>query len=196
MSTSLSEILLPLLITYGPPMLGLFLLLGAAGLPLPGSLLVIATGAFVRQGFLDWPFSAAIALAGAVLGDSIGFGLGYHARSWAENRFGGSPTWQTATQAFEKGGSQAVFLTRFLITAAAVPVNLIAGSSDYSYRRFLVFALLGETVWVFGYGGLGYLFGSEWELVSTFLSDFGGLVLGLALLVGALMYWRRQQTRE
>jgi membrane protein DedA with SNARE-associated domain len=76
----------------------------------------------------------------------------------------------------------AVYLTRFLITALAVPTNLIAGGSGIQFRRFLLYDSLGELTWVILYGGLGYLFGSQWELVSDFISNFGGLILGVVVL--------------
>jgi LPXTG-motif cell wall-anchored protein len=86
----------------------------------------------------------------------------------------------------------AVFLTRFLLTAIALPVNLMAGSSC-KFRRFLVTVIAGEAVWIIVYGGLGYLFGSQWELISQFLSDFGGLALGLAMLGGGVYYFMRKR---
>jgi membrane protein DedA with SNARE-associated domain len=76
----------------------------------------------------------------------------------------------------------AVFWTRFLITGIAVPVNLIAGTSGFGFRRFFFYDLLGETIWIFGYGGLGYLFGTQWEVISDLLSNVSGLILGLILL--------------
>ncbi len=51
---NLSELFLTGMITYGPPALGLALLLGALGLPLPGTFFVLAAGAFIRQGAIDW----------------------------------------------------------------------------------------------------------------------------------------------
>ena len=39
-------------------------------------------------------------------------------------------------------------------------------------------------MWVLLYGGLGYIFGSQWELVSQYLSSFGGW-LALLLVIGA-----------
>jgi hypothetical protein len=39
---------------------------------------------------------------------------------------------------------------------------------------------------------LGYLFGSQWELVSEFISSFGGLTLGLVILGAGLWLWTRR----
>ena len=54
---------------YGPWVLGLALLLGAGGLPVPIGLLVLAAGGMARQGLLDWPAAVAASLVGVVLGD-------------------------------------------------------------------------------------------------------------------------------
>ena len=56
---------------------------------------------------------------------------------------------------------------------------------------------LGEFTWIILYGGLGYLFGSQWELVSDFISNFGGLILGIVILgVGAWLGLRRRRVIE
>ena len=80
----------------------------------------------------------------------------------------------------------AIYLTRFLVTALAIPTNLIAGGSGIRFRRFMTYDSLGELTWIILYGGLGYWFGSQWELVSTFISNFGGLMLGLLILVSGV----------
>jgi membrane-associated protein len=178
----MSEYLLTQIINYGAPLFGLILFLAALGIPLPASLLLIAAGAFSQQGFLDWLSIAVFGFLGAVLGDAISFGMGFYAKNWVSKRFEGSPTWKSARDTFDSQAGMAVYLTRFLITALAVPTNLIAGGSGIQFRRFLLYDSLGELTWVILYGGLGYLFGSQWELVSDFISNFGGLILGVVVL--------------
>jgi membrane protein DedA with SNARE-associated domain len=74
---------------------------------------------------------------------------------------------------------------------------LIAGTSGFGIRRFFVYDVIGETVWIFGYGGLGYLFGTQWESVSNVLSNISGLSLGLVLLaIGVWLGIRRLRTIE
>jgi membrane protein DedA with SNARE-associated domain len=194
-SASLSELVLTGMLAYGAYALGLALLLGAVGLPLPGTLLLLATGAFVRQGYIDLPSALALGLAGVVLGDSVGYAVGWLAGTWAHRRYGDSSAWQSAVALVERRGWLAIYLTRFLLTPLAVPVNLIAGAGGYGYWRFLLFDVLGEATWLLLYGSVGYAVGSQWEAVSEFASNFTGLLVGLvALGVGivlALRYWRR-----
>lgn len=178
----MSEFLLTQIINYGAPILGLIVFLGALGIPFPGTIIVIAVGAFCRQGFLSWPSTGLIALSCVVLGDCLSYAMGHYAREPVLRRFRGSDRWTQAEISFQRWGGMSVLLTRFLITGIAVPVNLIAGTSNFPFRRFLLYDLSGEAIWIFGYGGLGYLFGTQWEVVSAFLSNMGGLLWGLLIL--------------
>ena len=188
----MSDFLLTSIINYGAPAFGILLFLGALGVPVGASVLVIAAGAFSQQGILNLPQAAVLGFIGVILGDVASFGIGYHARFWVDRRFGRSPAWSSAKRSFEVRAGLAIYLTRFLITALAVPTNLIAGGGGIQFRRFIIYDSLGELTWILLYGGLGYLFGSQWEVVSTFISDFGGLVLGLVLLAIGIWLARRR----
>ena len=188
----MSEFLLTQIINYGAPILGLIVFIGALGAPFPGTLIVIAVGAFCRQGFLSWPVTGLVAFICVVLGDSLSYSMGYYAREPVLRRFSASQQWAQAEKSFQNWGGMSVFLTRFLITGIALPVNLLAGTGRFPFKRFLMYDVLGEAIWIFGYGGLGYLFGTQWEVVSDFISNFGGLMLGLVVLVaGFLLAMRR-----
>lgn len=195
MTESLTELGLSLLLTYGAPALAFFLLVGAAGLPVPASLMLVAAGAFARQEFMDWRLTAFFGLTGVVLGDSLGFGIGrFITRGRLRASLEQSPRWELARKTFNNRAGSAIYFSRFLFTALAVPVNLLAGGSRYPFGKFFLFMFLGEATWVFLYGGLGYAFGSQWELVSEFLSNFGGLALGIALLAIAVSFWRKNKS--
>ena len=178
----MSDFLLTQVINYGAPLFGLILFLGALGIPIGASAVLIAAGAFTQQGILNGLLAAPLGLLCTVLGDALSFGIGYYGKDWVNSHFGNSQTWKSARESFESRAGMAVYLTRFLITALAIPTNLIAGGSGIRFRRFITYDALGELTWIALYGGLGYLFGSQWELVSNFISDFGGLVLGLVFL--------------
>ena len=183
----MSDFLLTQIINYGAPILGAIVFIGAMGAPFPATLIVIAVGAFCNQGFLAWHITGLITLACVVAGDSLSYAMGYFAREPVLRRFGKSERWGQAESTFNRWGAMSVFLTRFLITGLAVPVNLIAGTSNFGFRRFFLYDLVGETIWVFGYGGLGYLFGTQWELVGEFINNFGSLTLGLVILITGIV---------
>ncbi len=191
---SLADFFLTGLITYGPPMLGLALLLGGLGLPLPGTLFLLATGAFIRQGVMDWAATLGLGLFGVIVGDSASYAMGRLAGDRVQRRFNRSTAWRSAQDTFARRGGTAIYLTRFLLTPLAIPTNLIAGGSRYAFWRFLGYDVAGELTWIVLYGGLGYLVGSQWELISQFVSDFSGLLVGLvALGAGVYLLVRRQR---
>jgi len=192
----MSDYLLTQIINYGAPILGAIVFIGALGVPFPGTLIVIAVGAFTKQGLLPWHTTGLIALVCVVLGDNLSYAMGYYAREPVLRRFQNSERWGQAESTFNNWGGMAVVWTRFLLTGIAVPVNLIAGTSGFGIRRFFFYDLIGEAVWIFGYGGLGYLFGSQWEMVSDVLSNISGLSLGLVILgIGIWLGVRLLKTR-
>lgn len=159
--------LLPLILSYGAPLLGALLLLGAIGAPLPTTLLVVASGAFIRQGMLELD-AALIGLGCVVAGDSLSFAIGRMGHRRLEQRFHGNRAWQRAIQSFRTGGGAAIYLTRWLFTSVAVPTNLVVGGSGYRFDRFLLLDLLGELTWMAVFGGLGYWLGSGWDYSIAF----------------------------
>jgi len=172
---------------YGAPVVAGILFLSGLGIPVPGTLTVIASGAFIRQSLLDAYTTPAMGYLGTIAGDITLYCVGYFASSWIESRFGRTTAWKSAHALFEHRGGIAIFLTRWLLTAIALPITLIAGSSGYRFRKFFIFDVLGELIWVLLYGGLGYAFGSQWELISDFITNFSGFILG-ALVLGSGIY--------
>ncbi len=144
----LSDSLLTYTVTYGSPMIFVVLLISAAGIPMPGTFLVLAAGAFVRQGVLDVYTVVGFALVGAVLGDSLSYWMGRFARQFILQRFGEAPVWQKAEANLYLRGGIAIYLTRWLFTPLAIPTNLVAGSAGYSYPRFVIFVIAGEITWL------------------------------------------------
>ncbi|MEM7532730.1 MAG: DedA family protein [Chloroflexota bacterium] len=197
MSIDITTLVLGWVIDYGAPIVGLVLLLGGAGIPLPSVLVVIAAGAFIRQELLDMYTTPIIGLVCVVIGDTIVYSVGRFASQWIERRFGDNQTWQNAQEMFERRGGIAIYLSRWLITPLAVPTNLIAGSSRYRFSRFLFFDTAGEITWLAIFGGLGYSFGDQWSLITDFISNFSGLILSvLAVLVGIYLLIRYIRTPQ
>lgn len=191
----MSDYLLTQVINFGAPLVGLILFLGAIGLPVGASVVLIAAGAFSQQGILNWPLMALYGLAGAVMGDILSYGMGHYGKEWVEKRLGGSGTWIRARDSFQKRAGLAVFFTRWLVTAIAIPTNLIAGGSGFKFASFLSYDISGEVIWIVLYSGVGYLFGSQWELAYDFISNFGGLILGLVIVAAGMqqaLKWQKQ----
>jgi membrane protein DedA with SNARE-associated domain len=59
----------------------------------------------------------------------------------------------------------------------------------------MLYDSLGELTWIILYGGLGYIFSSQWELVSELISNFGGLILPPVILGAGIWLWTRRLRR-
>ena len=125
--TGLSALFLSGMLTYGIWALGLATLAGALGVPVPTSMLVIAAGALARQGVLDWQWAVALAVLGAIAGDSVSYLMGRFGARLAPQRVQCNGAWRRAQTTFERWGGLAVFLSRFLLLPLALPINLMAG---------------------------------------------------------------------
>lgn len=192
----LTDLLLNGLATYGAVTLGIALLLGALGLPLPGTLLVIAAGALARQETIDGSTALLAGLIGAVIGDSASYAMGRLGIGRFQRSLKDSAVWQSAQAQFQQRGALAVYATRCLFTPLAIPTNLIAGSSGYNFGRFLSYDVAGEFTWLVLYGALGYTFGSQWEAISEFVSDSTGYLVAAAAMGMAVYYLVHRQRRH
>jgi len=88
----------------------------------------------------------AVAAAGAIVGDSIGYEIGRHfGNALQASRLGrkvGAERWQRAETYLEAKGGRAIFAGRFVgVLRALVPA--VAGATRMPYRRFLVWNALG-----------------------------------------------------
>ena len=200
---NLSEQLLSALALYGIPMLCLVTLVSCAGAPLPVSLLLIAAGSFADHGEMDLGAILACGILCSVAGDNIGFAAG----RWGGRRFARRMAqWVSGEQQLEQAEAKArewggvgIFLTRWLFTPLGPFVNLVSGFAGYSWSRFLLWDLAGESVWVVGYVMVGKLFSRQVQEVNAMLGNASWAIF--ALMIALFLAWRlysflRKQTPE
>ncbi|MDQ2916756.1 MAG: phosphatase PAP2 family protein [Pseudomonadota bacterium] len=152
--------------------------LAVIGTIIPGSSVVFVAGALVGLRVLDpWPV-AAVAVAGAILGDGISFWLGhrYHdaiREMWPLRKF---PKLLERGQAyFAANGGKSVFLGRFLGPVRAI-VPVVAGMSDMRVSRFYTMNVLSALAWAAAHLLPGVLFGASLELAGAVSSRLVALV--------------------
>jgi undecaprenyl-diphosphatase len=191
--------LLHLIGRYGYLVVFFGVTLEGAGVPLPGETVLIAAGALVHKGVLDFGDTVFLGILGAVVGNQIGY--------WA-GRFGGRPfvlRWGRyalvtperlghAEAFFARHGGSAVFLSRFIV-GLRVFGALVAGTSRMPWGKFALYNVLGGTAWVAVAVSLGYFL---WASISPVEHWVGraSLVLVAALALALLLRWaHRRATR-
>jgi membrane protein DedA with SNARE-associated domain len=187
---AIGDEVLTALLVYGYPALGLTLLLGAIGLPLPDGLATTVAGSLAAQGRMNWIWAGTITVIASVLGDIVGYGIGHvlgrdvlerHGR-W----FGYTPARRTRVQLlFDQWGSLTVFITRTFVSYLSSVASLLAGMSHFRLSKFLTIAVFGRVIWASAYLGLGYGIGADLEAAAGFLTNLSGFLVALAVLVGS-----------
>jgi undecaprenyl-diphosphatase len=156
------------------------------GFVFPGEIAVVLGGVLASQ-HRD-PLAAMIvaAVAGAIIGDTIGYAVG---RRWGHQILRGAGKHvpfirhridehlASAGAFLQRRGGQAVFFGRFT-AALRVMVPGLAGMAELPYGQFLLWNAIGGFVWGTGFVLLGFIAGNAWERVAGDASK-----VGLALLV-------------
>ena len=181
MSTIL-PVLLSWLQEYGYPVLWLSVFVASLGVPLPIGLMLLASGAFAALGDFDIVLLTVVAITASICGDSVGYligrRLGYKVLIWLAGRLLPAERIKRSQEYFKRRGAWAIFLSRFLFSAFGGVVNLLAGTEEYPYRRFLLYDATGETVGALLPLSLGYVFGVSWEAVGDILGAVSLFALG------------------
>ena len=128
---------------------------------LPGDSLLFTAGLLHEALGLQVWVIALCAFVAAVLGDQVGFFLGHRfGRRWfrPDARILKTAHLEKAEAFFAKYGGLSLVLGRFVpIVRTYVP--LAAGTAGYTYRKFVVFNVLGAFLWAVGMTVLGSLLG-------------------------------------
>jgi membrane protein DedA with SNARE-associated domain len=185
------------LLVYGYPILGLTLLLGAIGLPVPTGLSAALAGSLAARGNMSWEWAATMAVTASVLGDAAGYGLGRALSQQFLERHGRWLGYSPARREhvallFDRWGGLGVLLSRTLVSHLSAVLNVLAGASRYRLSAFLTFTVVGRILWTSAYLGLGYAVGASLEAAAGFLANLSIFLVSLAVLTasGAIAFAR------
>lgn len=188
------ETLLALISSYGAPFLFVATFLSCLAVPIPTGLFMLGAGAFVASGDMTFWEVVASAWGGAILGDQAGFAIGRLGGDRVVTLVGRSAIRKgllDRTRSFMASwGGAGVFLSRWLVSPLGPYLNVIGGATGFDHVRFTLWGVLGETVWVTIYLGLGYAFSGSVELLADLLGNAVGLIamLVVAGLLGAVLF--------
>jgi membrane protein DedA with SNARE-associated domain len=189
--------LLHLLIRYGYFAVLFIVALESMGVPAPGETILLAASVIAgttRE--LSLPLVIAAAAGGAILGDNLGYWMGYIGGARLLSRYGHLIRFterkrKLGLYLFRKHGGKVVFLGRF-VTVLRMWAALLAGTHHMSWTRFLCYNALGGIIWATCYGTGGYLLGTQVYRLTGPL----GLVTILLAIVGliiATLFLRRYE---
>ena len=130
-----------------------------AGFFLPGDSLLITAGLIAASGKLDITLVIATLCCGAILGDSTGYFIGTRLQraffKKNETLFFRKEHVEKTEQFYEKHGSKAVFLARYVPVVRSFTTTL-AGVAAMPYPVFLFYSVTGASTWVLCFTLVGY----------------------------------------
>jgi membrane-associated protein len=129
------------------------------GFLLPGDSLLVVLGIVAQIGHWNlWPFLVCLCAA-AIIGDTVGYWIGYKAGPAIFNRpssrFFKQEYLHRAKAFYEKHGGKTIIIARFIpIVRTFVPV--VAGAAKMEYRTFLFYNVFGGIGWIVSMILFGY----------------------------------------
>jgi len=173
----------------------------SAGLWLPGETALIAAGVYAANGHLSIAAVIVVAAAGAIIGDNIGYWLGreggrrlIYRYPWAKRQ--ADRVLPQAERFFEKHGGKAVFFARFF-GGIRVTGAWMAGITQMTWWRFLLWNALGGIVWATAVGLVAFYAGKAVADAVARYGAYGGIAIGITVVlvfVGIHLLRRRMES--
>jgi len=175
---------------HGLPLLFAAVMIESFGIPVPGETALIAFGVLAAEGHYSLGSVIAVAAAGAIVGDNLGY--------WLIGRVGGRALFRRwrwlnrysdrvlppAESFMARHGGAAVFFGRF-IAILRYTIAWVAGLSRMRWWRFLFWNATGAVVWATAVGLAAYYGG---KAVADALARYG-LYAGIAVAVAIVAVW-------
>ena len=165
------------------------------GFFLPGDSLLFTAGFLASKGILPLPELLIWSMLAAALGDSFGYAFGRRVgpaifskedsllfrRSYVEK----------TRKFFALHGQKTIILARFVpVIRTFAPI--LAGVGEMSYRRFLVYNIVGGFLWVLSLCLSGYFLGQILPGVDQYLLPIVLVIIVISILPGACHFYRER----
>ena len=182
---------------YGYAVVFVGVFLENTGLPIPGETALLAGAALAHFGELSLVRVILVAMAGATLGDNLGFLIGRRGGRQFIERFGGrigltAKRLRQFDRFFERHGARTVFIARF-ITGLRVFGAVLAGTSGLPWGRFLVYNGSGAVAWAMTFGAVGYFLAYSWETLEEWIGRSGLVLLAAVAIIAVVAVLRRRR---
>jgi len=175
--------------SHGLPLLFAVVMLESFGVPLPGETALIAFGILASQGHYSIAEVIAVAAAGAIIGDNLGY--------WVIGRWGGrtlferwgplrryaDKTLPPTERLMARHGGKVVFFGRF-VTVLRYTAAWVAGLAKMAWWRFLFWNALGGICWATAVGLVAYYSGHAAADAIQRYGIYAAGVIALVVVVG------------
>ena len=157
---------------------------------LPGDSLLFAAGALAGAGLLHIGLLILILFSAAILGDNLNFAVGNfigHRLIESKKRWIKKEYLDRTHKFYEKHGGKTIIIARFVpIVRTFTP--FVAGLGSMVYRRFILFCITGNLLWILSFTLAGYALGNNiWVKDHFSFVTLGIIGLSLVPVVAGLI---------
>lgn len=169
------------------------------GFFLPGDSLLVTAGLVAAAGGLDiWVLDGLLIVA-AVVGDSVGYAIGYRTGPKIfrkeESRWFSRRHLVRTHEFYERHGGKTIVLARFIpIIRTFAPV--VAGVGQMAYRRFLFYNVFGGIGWVVSLTWTGYLLGQQIPNINQHIHLVVAVVVVLSVMPIVVEWWKARARKR
>ena len=166
------------------------------GFFLPGDSLLITAGLVAAAGSLDIWLLNLVLIPAAIIGDSVGYAIGYRAGprlfTKEESLLFSRKHLLRTREFYEKYGGKTIVLARFIpLLRTFAPV--VAGIGQMQYRRFLFYNVFGGVLWVASLTWAGYLLGTLIPDISRYIHIVVLVVILLSMVPVVVELWKARR---
>lgn len=165
------------------------------GFVVPGETAAIVGGVIASQAHVELWLMIVVVVVAAMLGDTVGFGLGRRVGPRVLRMpFLSGPRLDGAQDLLRRRGGPAVFFGRFVAFVRTV-MPALAGISGMPYRRFLAFNAIAAVIFGTVNVLVGFFAGTSYDRVETALGSGTWLLVGVAA-IALPGWWMRRRFRS
>jgi membrane protein DedA with SNARE-associated domain len=174
--------------SHGLPLLFVVVLIESFGVPLPGETALIAFGVLASQGHYSIVVVIAVAAAGAIVGDNLGYefigrrGGRNLLERWGPLRRFSERYLPPTERLMKKHGDKVVFFGRF-VTVLRYTAAWVAGIAGMPWKKFLFWNAAGGICWATLVGLVAYYAGNAAADAIQRYGLYAAAVIAVAALV-------------
>jgi len=184
--------------SHGLPLLFVVVMIESFGVPLPGETALIAFGVLASQGHYSIVVVIAVAAAGAIVGDNLGYLIigrrGGRAllERWGPLRRYSERFLPATEELMAKHGDKVVFFGRF-VTILRYTAAWVAGIAGMPWRKFLFWNAAGGICWATLVGLVSYYAGgAAADAVQRYGIYAAAVIAGAALVFFLITHFGRK----
>lgn len=195
----LVQAILPYILLYKYWALFTVTFLASSALPIPAGTLLVTSVAFAGQGYFKVGTLMIVTILASIVGDNLLYWLArlYGKKILSRSNFFKkiliSKNFNIIERKISRKPGFLIIISRFEVIST-LTINFICGLGKASYKKFLLFEVIGTLANISFYVLIGIFFGDSWQAVDKLIGNFS-IILFLIIILGVSLFWKKIMAR-